>query len=451
MNKLLLISANRCENPFPVYPIALSYLSGYIASRFQGIEVRIFDCLCESEESLLLLLREFAPDLIGISIRNIDNVNMVSRETFVSDCQSLMPIIRQNSAAPVVLGGAGYSIFPEQMLSLLQADFGIIGEGEESLCRLVECLASQGDFSDIEGLVYQRDGQILVNERKRDLERFTPLFSDPLLDYYWQHSGIMNIQTKRGCPFACIYCTYPLIDGHRVRPLDSDGIVEAISRLNREKGIDYFFFTDSVFNLNREFNLELAEEIVRRDLKIRWGAYFSPHGLDAEELSLYQRSGLTHIEFGTESLSDAVLEKYGKRFRTGEIIRSSELCHALKIHHAHFLILGGVGETPQSLLESLSNSERIRKSVFFAYIGMRIYPRTRLYSLAVAEGVIDASQPLLNPEYYISQGCDWTAFQQKTRASVNRWVFPDEDLSAPIAMMRRRGHTGPLWEYLIKP
>lgn len=139
---------------------------------------------------------------------------------------------------------------------------------------------------------------------------------------------MLNIQTKRGCPYDCVYCTYPLIDGCVIRTLDPAKIVDDILRLRRQKGIDYLFFTDSVFNICPEYNQRLAEELIRREAKIRWGAYFAPSHLTREMLALYRRSGLTHIEFGTESFDDQVLEAYGKRFTFEDVLNSSEMALA---------------------------------------------------------------------------------------------------------------------------
>lgn len=159
-----------------------------------------------------------------------------------------------------------------------------------------------------------------------------------------------------------------------MRTLDAAKIVDDIIRLKRSMGVDYLFFTDSVFNICPGFNARLAEELIRREAGIRWGAYFTPLGLGREELELYRRSGLTHIEFGTESFDDATLEAYGKRFTFDDVLRASEAALAANVYYAHFLILGGVGETMQSVRRGIARARHIRHSVIFPYVGMRIYP-----------------------------------------------------------------------------
>jgi radical SAM superfamily enzyme YgiQ (UPF0313 family) len=101
-------------------------------------------------------------------------------------------------------------------------------------------------------------------------------------------------------------------------------IVETLVRLEKEKGINYVFFTDSVFNIQNEYNVELAEKIIRSGVKINWGAYFSPHNLTGELLEIFRRSGLIDIEFGTEALSSSQRERYGKNFSFDDVLLNSE-------------------------------------------------------------------------------------------------------------------------------
>jgi len=181
-------------------------------------------------------------------------------------------------------------------------------------------------------------------------------FEPELTGYYWKRSGMLNIQTKRGCPYECIYCSYPHIDGRCVRTMDPEIIAENILRAKRDYGINYLFFTDSVFNIRPEYNVRLAETLIRRGTNVAWGAYFSPRGIDAEQMRLFRASGLTHIEFGTESFCDRTLEAYGKRFTFGDVVRASRLALDNGVYYAHFLILGGYGDTREHVRETTDDA-----------------------------------------------------------------------------------------------
>jgi len=338
---LLLISVNRFANPYPVYPLGISYLISYLEERLPEIEIRVFDINLHTTDELTQYLIDFKPDYTGVSLRNVDDVNSMARESFLAGYKEITDLIRQTIDTTLIIGGSAFSIFPRELFSFFCPDYGIYGEGEESLLDLLKSLNRGNPDLHIEGLVYQNGEGIQVNPRNHFLHTLDLGFSSDLVNFYWDRSGMMNVQTKRGCPYNCIYCTYPLIEGSQVRTLNAGKIVESLERLYYDRHVDYVFFRDSVFNLDREFNQDLAEKILRSGIHMKWGAYFSPHNLNREDLELYIRSGLTHIEFGTESLSDSTLKHYRKHFSVDEVVEVSAMCNELKVYFAHFLILGG--------------------------------------------------------------------------------------------------------------
>jgi len=168
-------------------------------------------------------------------------------------------------------------------------------------------------------------------------------------------------------------------------------------------------------------------------------------------LQLFKASGLTHIEFGTESISNQALKSYGKHFSVDDILQQSELCNLAEVPFAHFLILAGYGETDDTINETFENSKKIKNTVFFPFVGMRIYPGTRLHEIAVHENIIDKNDLLLEPRYYISKEVNTDTLKTRAKNTERRWVFPDEDTSAITNKMRTlRNKKGPLWEYLIQ-
>ena len=448
--KLLLVSANRLAIPFPVYPIGISYLFCYLETRLPEFDIRIFDFNLNSGTAFIETLREFQPDYTGISFRNVDDIDSYSKKWFIHDFKEIIDVIKKTIRTKIIIGGSAFSIFPRQLFEFMEPDFGIYGEGEESLFRLLNCLETNSDFSGIEGLVYRKDNKIFINGRDSFVKSLNLSFNEGLMDFYWEKSGMMNVQTKRGCPHHCIYCTYPLIEGRKVRTLNIDKIIDTLSDLYFKRKIDYVFFTDSVFNINAPFNKELAESMISKGLKIKWGAYFSPHDLDEKTLRLYKDAGLTHIEFGTESLSDSTLQHYKKNFTVKDVMDVSAACNKAGIYYSHFMILGGYGESEDSINEGFENSKKIQNTVFFPYIGMRIYPGTKLYELALKEGVIASGDDLLEPVYYMAPGINYLTLKERANKTGRRWVFSDEDMGISMNRIRTRNRKGSLWHYLIK-
>lgn len=446
---ILLVSANRFNKPYPVYPLGLSYISTYLKEKLPHYRIEIFDLYLNGFDELSSLIHQLKPAYIGISLRNVDDANSLSKNSFIENYQHIITLIKKISKAVIIVGGAGFSIYPEILYNLLQPHFGIYGEGEMSFLNLVHSLDQADEYRHIEGLVYRSEAGVIVNKRKSYCHDLTLHFENSLADFYWQHSGMLSIQTKRGCPYKCIYCSYPVIEGKKIRTLNTDKIVSALENLYYNKGINYVFFTDSVFNIENEYNHELADKIIQSGMKIKWGAYFTFKNLKESLLKKLKQSGLTHVEFGTESLSDRTLKNYGKSFTVKEVIEKSDLCRKLAIDFVHFIILGGYGETDETVNETFENSKKIGLTAFFPFVGMRIYPGTRLQQLAVNDGTISPNDELLEPCYYISKNVELSTLKARANATGKNWIFPDADFSENIKKLRIKNKKGPLWEYSL--
>lgn len=452
---ILLISLNRHHVPYPVYPLGISYLKAYLNKHLpEKYDIEIIDCNISDDALLEEKIRSLSPSYIGFSMRNVDGANSLDRTNFINEYARIIKSVKEHTDAVTIIGGSAFSIYPKELFESISPHYGIIGEGELSLLKLVTKLERGETPYDIEGLVYRDSaGQCVCNmEHTSYIPDFELEYEESSLDYYWTNSGVLNIQTKRGCPYNCIYCTYPLIDGRKIRTFSPVSIVDKLVELKHKHNIDYVFFTDSVFNIKNEYNIELAKEIIARGLKIRWGGYFSPSNLTDSMLELFAKSGLTHIEFGTESLSNTQLKNYGKNFTVDDVVKVSQLCLKHNIYYAHFLILGGYGETWQTIEETMANSRKLGYTVFFPYYGMRIYKGTKLQQIAIAKGIISKDDNLMEPTYYIEEGMDLERIREMARATGKAWIFPDDSDSHVVDEFRKkRKKKGLLWEYLRKP
>ncbi len=448
--RLVLISANRHREPYPVYPLATAYLRSYLERELKKVSLDVIDMNRYSDDQLRDYLLESRPDFVGLSLRNVDGANSLDRRGFLGAYRAIVEVIRGASSAPLILGGAAFSIFPEEFMAELGADYGLKGEGEQGLCQLISALSSGASTDGIEDLYCRTKPDL--SPRKQYIACPSAVYDPALVEYYWKNSGMLNIQTKRGCPFSCIYCTYPQVDGRVVRLVDIDSIIETMARAKRDFGVNYWFLTDSVFNLNARYNAQLAEAMIAANLQVSWGAYFTPAGLTDEQLALYKAAGLSHIEFGTESLCNETLANYGKRFSFDDVLDASNLALKHGVYYAHFLILAGWGESKAALAETIEHSKLLRHTVFFPYVGMRIYPNTLLHRRCVEEGLFGADESLLEPRYYITPDFDLESCRQMALQTGKAWVFPDDEPSEMMSMLKlKRNKKGPLWEYLRKP
>ena len=447
--KVVLISINRLREPYPVYPLSTAYLKPYVEEHIPECSVEILDLNLLSDDELMDRLRVINPHFICVSIRNVDGANSLDRRAFFGGYKSIIDRIKSCSDSPLIIGGAGFSIFPQQFVDELGADYGIEGEGEDALCELLRALIGGKPTDSIQRLTHKGGCRSNIC---RYIDSPQAQYDPQLVEFYWKQSGMLNIQTKRGCPYNCVYCTYPQIDGRKVRTMDVESVVETIAKAKRDFGANYWFFTDSVFNIDNNFNDRLCNALVERDLDISWGAYFSPSNITEEQMALYKRSGLTHIEFGTESFCDQTLSAYGKKFTFDDVVRVSNLALKHNVYYSHFLILAGYGESSEQLHTTINNSRHLHHTVIFPYVGMRIYPGTELYRCSLDEGLIDESTDMLIPQYYIQDDFDLEQTKILAEATGKAWIFPDSPQNEMMQMLKiKRNKKGPLWEYLRKP
>jgi radical SAM superfamily enzyme YgiQ (UPF0313 family) len=458
-SKVLLISANQCTTPEPVFPLGLAHLSA--ALRHAGHDCVWLDLLSMGGEEAESILK-CRPDFVGISVRNIDDVLIRKQETFFDGLACLVQTIRRNLDCPVVLGGSGFSIFPAALLERSGADYGIAGEGEETTVALLEALEQHADYSHIPGLVYRQGEKIIVNPSAPGASRLAAPEPDrpAALTAHYLRSGGLNVQTQRGCAHRCSYCTYPLIEGRNLRRRDPESIATEFEQLQRA-GARYVFIVDSVFNSSAQHVSAVCEALVKRRLKLAWGCFLRPQGLTPELMHLMRCAALTHIEFGSDSFCDTVLAAYRKDFTFDDIVRSTELAGREQIDCCHFLILGGPGETRETLTHTFNNSQYLSNSVFMAVVGIRIYPGTSVFVQAVKDGLIGREADLLKPAYYVAPGLGpdeiFAQLTQFARSSPN-WIVGEGDPAYQklVARLRQRGIVGPLWSYFsmiqqIKP
>ena len=365
--KILLISANTVKSPYPVYPLGLDYVAGAVG---EAHDVRVLDMNDPVDQaSLGETLVYYAPDVVGLSLRNIDSSEQSDKDGFFGAYLQLMKTIRKHTKAPIVLGGSGFSLFPDELMEVLGADYGIVGEGER-LPELLEAIEEgRTDFFS--------PGILKAGILKKGATATTPPpwekpFKRDFLRrksygaYYIKNGGMLNLQTKRGCNFRCIYCTYPHIEGRVLRFISPEEVADTAMRL-QESGAKYLFITDSVFNSDYRHSIAVAEAFVRAGLSIPWGAFFAPTLPPEGYFKLLREAGLTHVEFGTESLSATMLKAYRKPFVPAHVEEAHRRAVNAGLHVAHYLLLGGPGENRSTVEETLSRLEDLNRSVFFFF------------------------------------------------------------------------------------
>jgi len=461
MSRVLLISANREFMPCPVFPLGVAYVESALAGA--GHETQVFDINCHEAEAAPAALAEtvgqFAPDVIGVSVRNIDNLTYPTSVSYVGEIRVLVESCRRAAPnVPIVLGGAGYSLFPVETLEALGGDIGVVGEAEARIVGLVEALARQvADLSHIGGLVY-RAAEGFHRTRSATAAELTFPSEGPRrvgldMEFYSREGGMANVQTKRGCPFHCSYCTYPLLEGRSFHVRPAETVADEIERLAAEHGVEYLYFVDNYFNFPTDHAESVCQALIERRLAVPWSCFAHPAYLDSRLAALMRKAGCASVELGTDAGSPTMLAALRKEMTPEQILAASRACRDAELPFAHYLLLGGPGETADTLSETFDLMDRCEPTAVIIMCGIRVYPGTAIERQAREEGWIAPGQSLLEPRFYLSPAVRSSLLERVSDEASRRpdWIVPGLEINVSVRLtkwLRQRGYKGPMWELL---
>jgi radical SAM superfamily enzyme YgiQ (UPF0313 family) len=413
---VVLINSNEIQPP--IAPIGLDYLAGTLRRSGHGVRLIDLNLAADADETLAAGLNDGEPRLVGISFRNSDDCFYPSGHSFVPRLQQVIEVVRRQTGAPIVLGGAGFSVFPEAILEATGCEFGIAGDGERALVGLVDALENGHELADVPGLVWRPDdGQSYrVNPPLPANPLSLPTGRDAVDNpRYFGEGGQIGLETKRGCDRHCVYCADPLIKGNTVRIRAPREVAEEAENLLAQ-GIDVLHLCDSEFNLEYDHALAICREFSRRGLgeHLQWYTYAAVVPFDTELAAAMRRAGCVGINFGADSANADMLCSYGRRHRKEDIASAVTLCKQNGIRAMIDLLLGGAGETPDTVRETIKFMKAADPYAVGAALGVRLYPGTALARRLSDEGTL-AEDPgvrtvssrqgpdgLLRPVFYVS-------------------------------------------------
>jgi len=409
---LTLINTNRMV-PL-IGPIGLDYVAA--SADKAGIEVEVVDLglADQPDKALKDYFSTREPELVGLSYRNADDCFWPSADWFIPGLKKTIKDIRRMTKAPIVVGGVGFSIFAKSIVEYTGADFGVLGDGEPAITELYHQLKSAKIFQDVPGLVWREKKTINCNPPSWP-DSISLGTSRKFIDNqsYFKRGGQCGLETKRGCNRQCIYCADPLSKGTMLRLRNPSEVADEVESL-LSQGIDVLHLCDSEFNVSRNHAQSICEEFSRRSLgdKIRWYAYLSPTPFDADLAKAMARAGCVGIDFTGDSGSELMLRTYRQQHTREDLATAVKLCRLNNIAVMIDLMLGGPGETPRTVRETIEFIKQIGPDCAGAALGIRIYPGTAMEQI-VAEDIRKPKKSgirrkyrgpvnLLKPTFYIS-------------------------------------------------
>ncbi|MBI4180439.1 MAG: cobalamin B12-binding domain-containing protein [Chloroflexi bacterium] len=297
---------------------------------------------------------------------------------------------KSNPDLPIILGGTHATLLPEETLTNTpQLDVIVKGEGEETILELLQALEQKHPLDKIGGISYRRNGKVVSTPlRPTNID----LNSLPFLAYHllpWRsykphppHGRALPfaaIITSRGCPYHCSYCSKPVF-GTKFRAQSPQRVVDEIAYYQDRFGIKEVAFYDDVFTLNQKRADAIAEEIIKRGLKIYWTCETRVNLVNKDLLSHMKQAGCYAIAYGIESASQEILDTLNKGITIDEVEAAIRLTREAGLQTIGYFMLGSPGETPETISQTIEFAKKSK--VDFAQFAVTTpFPGTELYDL----------------------------------------------------------------------
>jgi len=459
--RVLLVHSNRERLPQPAIPLGLCLVASSLEPA--GYQPRLLD-LCFSPRPIPDLdraLADFRPDAIGLSLRNLDNGDYLRPRSYLLELAALAQHLRSRSRSPLIIGGPAVSILPLELLSLLPADYAIIGDGEQALPALLEAIATGADASALPGVCPRGQGspQFVSTAQVSDVETlpFAQIGRWLDLNPYLRGGSPLPIQTKRGCQLKCVYCTYRHIEGRHYRLRSPHSVVAEMDEAQRRWRVRSFEIVDSTFNHPLDHALALCQAIVQARLRADFQTTgLTPAATAPALLQLMKRAGFANVVCTPDSGSERILATLKKGFGPEEVARTAAWAREADLPILWSFVFGAPGENNQTVRATLRFMNTVfgPRDRFICTLGLRIYPGTELAALATGEGALAPEANLIYPTFYFSPHITPTRVLSLLDASpVRSRMICLSSLQSPLVALalrlRRALHLpGPPWAYL---
>jgi len=371
-------SRNKRSESFIVPPLGLGYIAASL--RQAGYRVTIKDALAEqmSWSDLDHFLKSERPDILGLN-----TMTPVIDATFAA-IRMARPYV-----STIIVGGPHVSVWKQDIFQQCpEIDFGVVGEGEQTIVELVQNLESGKSPNSVPGVIC-RDFVGPPRALITDLDTLPFPARDLLpLDKYHYHFSknkrVTTLFTSRGCPFHCIFCDKSVF-GSRWRERSAGNVLLEVDEIVNIFKIKSLIIYDDLFTLKKERVREFCEGILMRGYKIDWKCESRVNLVDLEILKLMQQAGCSMIAYGVESGNQHGLDYLNKKIKVDEIRRAFALTHQAGIETMAYFILGIPEETYEEELQTIELAKEINSTYVQFSILSPLYG-TKLFEEAMRKG-----------------------------------------------------------------
>ncbi len=390
---------DRCQQPTkelivipPLPPTDLMYLAA--VAEQEGLEAKIVDY--SQGGDLEKDLKEFKPDYIVANVATPTFKNDISVMTIAKEiCPDIVTIAK---------GAAFLTVAFEVMYFQKDLDIIICGEPEETLKEIVR----GNPFESIKGIYYRDDVRVKFTGARpfiEDLDNL-PFPARHLVDNNLYRRPDNNkvqavIKVSRGCPFHCFFCLATPVSGAKVRKRSPENIVAEIRECVEKYGITNFVFWSDIFNIDKEWTLDLCQKIIDSGLKITWSANTRADTADEEMAMKMYESGCRLVSIGVESGSQEMLDKIGKKITLDDVRLTVKIFKKAGIKIYNYFVIGLPWEDEDTVEDTIDFAIEL-DSDFISFYTATPLPGTRFYDYAKANRLIDSDTSFSSAYFYPS-------------------------------------------------
>ncbi len=353
-------------------PLGVGYIAGVLQK--EGYKVKVLDLNVETIKISSIPYQDF--DIVGISTdttRYPLAIN-IAKYAKAKDCK-------------VVIGGPHTTFLDKETLETGFIDYVVRGEGEYILLDLIRALEGKKDISDVKGISYIKDGELIRNpnaELIKDLDSlpFPARNLLPMDRYTAKLDGTYatSLVTSRGCPFNCSFCSASAFSGVEWRSRSVNNIIEELEILHKKYGYKAIAFFDDNFTLNPKRVTELCEEILRLGWKFKWWAFSRVEGIlnNPKMVELMAKAGNYMVFIGFESANQEILDSFKKRLVVEKAKEAINILHKNKIKVMGSFIIGAMEETKEMIQRTINYAKKLDPDIAQFSI-LTPYPGTALF------------------------------------------------------------------------
>lgn len=376
--------------------VGLSSLAGTLEREGHGCRLLDITFLQDHEVAAAYrrALKEYKPDLIGVSCRS-------------TEWETARAILRMaDPGVPVIAGGPHPTIAPEEVIADERVDMLVRGEGEESVIDLINRMESGAGLSDMPNLWIKQDGEVHRNDVRPLIQDMDALAMPSwdiwderhFLDHYQQVFSpearvFGDLETSRGCPYCCPYCLTPIMQelykgkGKYHREKSAKRIIAEVEKFRRDRNIDYVRFVDETFILNRKRLKEFCE--LYENIHLPFSISTRPETVNDEMMRLLAGAGARVVSFGLESGNEQYRRKMlNRKTRQQEVIDAVALAKKYDVKTFAFVMIGLPNENRALIQDTLELINLLDPDIFQITI---FYPfeGTPFYDYCLREGLLD--------------------------------------------------------------